>query len=439
MNVLRIYRTVRARVLVPVTILFIMLANTSHAQNIEHALRLDDYGLTLPLAPSPRAAGRAGAFVASVNDVSALAINPAGLGRVRRLDATLAMHFDDPGTRSSLGGIGTLHTQGDAGLGALAISIPLRVYRGAFSVAAGVFRAYESSTRIQYTSFNAIDDMDEQYLLQQRGSVLAYYVGIGGEIASRLTAGVSAFALDGTISPLTQYTRLPRTTAGASQIFLTDDASLDVDGVGGRVGVQFEIVRGLRVGVVVASPIYVHTGGDALVEVVTIAAGGIGSISQSTEKRSVDYLLPPRVDGGLAVTMGPLTVEMNAGFTDWSRTIVQRHRPVDRFLQPEFHNTVDVRTGAVWSLRRWPVRVSTGFAIVPYPLRMLPFDRIGNNIVPATITRQRHMWAIGAGALLSSSISVDVAWQKASGRRNTGGYIQADHNRRVTCSASWRF
>jgi len=308
------------------------------------------------------------------------------------------------------------------------------------TVAAGVYRMYSSAIDLHYSGFNPTTNTRDNFFLQQTGSIHGYHVGVAAELASVLAGGVSGFILDGTISSLRQYDFTFLQANPLRSVFVSDDVTMDVDGYGARVGGVFHFYRGLEGGLSFTTPIVVKMQGTAFTEVTDVVDNGVDGFVQTFVPVETEYLLPYRVNGGVAFTWRWITIATDFGYSDWTTASVDKKRLRNQQLETLFREVVDVSVGTEVTLPWWPVRLRGGYASIPYPLKFLPTDRIELQEMEKvdTITA-RHQWAAGVGGLIGGVLTLDAAYTLTRGERSVESLSQRQYTQRFLFSASYRF
>jgi hypothetical protein len=275
---------------------------------------------------------------------------------------------------------------------------------------------------------------------QQTGSIHGYHVGVAAELASVLSGGISGFILDGTISSLRQYDFTFLQSNPLRSIFVSDDVTMDVDGYGARIGGVFHFYRGFEGGLSFTTPIVVKMRGTALTEVTDVIDNGVDRFLQSFVPVEVEYILPYRVDAGVAYTWRWITFAADLGYSDWTTAAVDGRRLRNRQLDTLFREVIDGRLGTEITLPWWPVRVRGGYASIPYPLKYLPTDRIElQEMEKINTVTERHQWTVGAGGLIGRVLTLDAGFTITRGERSVENLSQRQYTQRFLFSASYRF
>lgn len=416
----------------------LLLPGAAYAQHTARALEIDDFGFTRQISPGARAAGMAGAYTALVNDGNGLIYNPAGLASVKRIEISLgAYHSRDELETGFYGGRSSIDATGGS-LELASVTFPVPVLRGSLVGAAGVYRVYSSVLDLHYSGLNLMTNTTDNFLVQQTGSVYAYNVGFGVDLASVLSGGASGFLLDGSINSLRQYDYT--FLSALRSIFVSDDVSMDVSGYGGRVGAMFHVYRGIKAGIAFTTPVVVRARGNAVTEVTEHVDNGIDTFLQSTAPVETEYLLPARFDLGVAATWTWVTLSLDAGYSDWTSAAIERRRLRNQNLETLFREILELRVGTEITLPWFPVKLRGGYAQLPYPLKFLPADRIElQELQKVSVDTERHQWAFGLGALVARVLLLDAAYTRTSGERSVENYSQREEAHRFVLTASYRF
>lgn len=409
------------------------------AQNYNRATEIDELGFTLSLTPGARNAGLAGACVSLVDDAYALYYNPAGLTRIGRIEASGGVVQERHATEIVFYEQSSSITTHAGALDEVAVAVPVPVLRGALVPAFGVFRVYSSYLDIHYQGDNPSAGAIDDYLLQQTGSIYAYTLGAGIAISDVLSGGVSAFLLDGSVSSLRQYDYRFVNSVPSVAVFVSDDAVLDIDGFGGRIGAQVHPHPMLRIGINFTSPIVVDAKGTALAEVTEHVDNNVDSYRKETRAIDTEYTIPFRVDAGVALTLPGVSVALEFAYADWTQAAIDGRRLRNPDLKTIFEEVVDLRGGVEWSLPWLPVRVRSGVASRPVPLRFFQEDRIVNDRMRLATEKKRTEWSLGVGGLIGGVVTIDAAFVQTDALRETENVEDSQSLRRYVLSAAYRF
>jgi long-subunit fatty acid transport protein len=423
-----------------VCVALLMLAATAHAQRAVRSLEFHDFGFTRPLSPGARPAGLAGAYVSAANDVHALVYNPAGLARIKRFEASIGLLQEQNTMESNFYGTPSSIETRDGAMELLSAAFPVPTYRGAFTGAVGAYRMFSSYLDLHYTGFDPNTGERDDYLLQQTGALTSYNIGLGVDLASVLSGGISFFLVDGSIESLRQWGRNFTNEVPSRQRFLADEVKMDVDGVGAKLGGQFFILPGLQAGLVFTTPVMLSARGTGLTETSEHIDNGIDSFFQSFGSVTADYVLPFRVDVGLSGEWYGLLAEVDVTWTDWTEASIDGRRLRNQSLQTMFREVFDVRVGAEWTLPWIPARIRGGYARIPNPLLYMQSDRVDiEDLERAEIITERQQWSVGAGGLVGKVLTLEAAFTHTEGERATPSISHRRESQSFVLTAAYRF
>ena len=421
-------------------VVILVMPGLALAQSSLRALEIDDFGFTRALSPGARPAGMAGAYTSLVNDTQGLVYNPAGLAAIKRIEVSIGAHADRHELQSYFHGQNSTVEASSGSLELASAAFPVAAIRGSLVGAAGVYRVFNSDLDLHYSALNQETNTLDNFLLQQSGSVYAYTAGFGVDLASALSAGASGFLLDGSISSLRQYDFTELSANPLRSLFVVEDIDLDVGGYGGRLGMMLHILPGIRAGVSFTTPVVVSLRGNALTDSTEHVDNAVDRFSQSSTTVETEYILPAQFDLGVSGTWRWITGGLDVGYTDWTTAAIDRRRLRNQNLDTMFREVVDVRVGVEATLPWFPARVRGGYALLPYPLRFLPTDRIQvQDLQPVSVDSERHQFAVGAGALVARVLLLDVSYSRTTGERSVQEYSQTETTNRFNFTASYRF
>jgi len=432
----------RAHVLAVVLAASALPSLEARAQHTVRFIELEDLGLTSPIACGARAAAMAGAYAVVGDDLSSLLYNPAGLARVKRVDVELGLYSERHEADLTFYGEPRGIDSRAGSIELAGVAFPFPVYRGSLVLAAAVSRPYSANVDLHYRGPNEVEGTLDDFLLQQSGSLLAYNVGLGVDLSAAFSGGVSAFVLDGGVQSLKQSDFRVVGAQPALEVFVTEDGSLDLRGFGARLGGQFFVHRLVLVGVAYTSPTWIEARGERLIEVVEHVENSIDRFTQIYEPVSATYLLPSRLDFGVALTLPWLSVAGEMAYTNWMEAAADQRRFRAPNLETIFREVFDVRVGAEATLPWAPLRLRGGYAHRPYPTTFLQEDRITNDIdglVKARVDNERHDWAGGLGLLVGRVLTVDAAATLTSGARSAEHVTDRRESWRYLLTAAYRF
>ncbi len=411
------------------------------AQTHNRAVEFEDLGFTTPPDIGARAAGMAGALVAAGNDAHMLVYNPAGLARIQRIELSLGLQQVRSSVDVSFYGEPNSISTRDGGLDGIALAWPLPTYRGSLVPAFGVYRVYSSLFDLHYSGINDNTNTADNFLLQQTGAVYSYNLGVGVDLSPALSGGLTLFVLDGSVDRLGQFDFTYLDFTPSTSVFVKEDVSGDVTGVGGRFGVQFFAHRFLMGGVSFTLPTWVKVSGEGTAEITEHRDNAPDSFETIPVSFDNKYLIPFRLDIGLALTWKRLLLEFDFGYADWTEAAINRKR----FRNPgtlttTFREVFEYKAGAEYTLGWLPLRLRAGYAWLPYQLDALQNDRIDeNDLVKAHVDRERQRVAVGIGGLIGQTLTVDAALSFTDGSRSTASMQDERASYRFVLGAAYRF
>lgn len=414
------------------------------AQDINEAVTIEDLGFTHRLRGGARAIGFAGAYTAIDDDVDALIYNPAGLAGIRRVDISLAFQHRSQNLKNSFYGTPNDLDLSVTKLDNIAFAYPVPTYRGSLVLAAGAYRAYSSYIDILNRGVNLDTSTDDDYRLQQSGSIYSYNFGAAMDLSPTLSVGANLFLLYGEVTALTQFTYQflppPVTPGDLSSETLIDDARVDVNGYGAVVGLQYHPNPMVQVGVSVTTPTPVRLRGDAVQDDALYFVNSPDSFFTDLFAIETDYQLPFRIDGGVAWSRDPVVISVDIGYSDWTQATINDVQLKDTDLQAVFRGVFDWRGGIEVAIPNTSIRLRGGYSYEPNPLDHLQGDRItGDQIQQANVDSERQTFAAGFGALLADALQFDVGFEYQHGERSIPTLTDERSVYRFVFGGSYRF
>jgi long-subunit fatty acid transport protein len=415
--------------------------HTAYSQDIDRTVEFEDLGFTNPVNVGARPAGMAGAYVAAGNDVHMLVYNPAGLARIKRIELSLGLQQQ----RSSIalqyyGNPNSIDVR-DGGMDGASLAWPLPTYQGSFTLAFGVYRVYSSVFDLHYSGVNQSTKTFDNYLVQQMGSIYSYNLGFGVDLAPTLSGGLTFFLLDGTIDRLEQFDFTYLNFTPQTSVFVKEDVTGDLTGVGGRIGVQLFFHKMIVGGITFTPPVWARVKGSGMAEITEHRDNAPDSFKQVPVSYDDDYILPFRLDFGAAVMFKRFLLEFDFGYSDWTEAAIERKRFRNReTLEPTFREVFEYKLGAEYTFYRLPLRVRAGYAYLPYPLAYLQNDRIDENaLTKASVERERQLLAVGLGGLIGEVLTIDASVSYTDGKRTAPAVEDERSTYRFVLTVSYRF
>jgi len=425
-------------------VLFTLLASgftPANAQDINRTVEFENYGFTHPLNVGARAAGLAGAYSAAGNDVYMLIYNPAGLAKIKRVELAFGLQQE----RNEISNVfyetpNSIDTRG-GGIDGIGVAYPLPAYRGSLVLAVGVFREYSGVFDLHYSGTNDRTQTEDHYLIQQTGSTYSYNFGLGVDLSPELAGGVSLIIMDGTINTLSQYDFEFLNSTPQTSVFVKENVETDIDGVGGRIGVQIYFHPLIQGGITFTTPIWLNLKGNGIYELTKYQDNQVDSLRTRPTESNEDYMLPFRFNFGLSFHPGNFLFAAEVGYTDWTEASINRKRfRGGANLETTFREVFDFMIGAEYTLSWIPARIRAGYAVRPFPLEYLQADRIDNNaLTKVEIIKNPTDITFGLGGLIGKMLTVDAVYTITEAERQIAGLNDKRTSQRFALSAAYRF
>ncbi|MCK4774590.1 MAG: hypothetical protein KAT30_07380, partial [Candidatus Krumholzibacteria bacterium] len=305
----------------------------------------------------------------------------------------------------------SIDTRG-GGIDGFGAAFPIPTYRGSLVLAVGVFREFSGVFDLHYSGTNKSTETVDNYLVQQSGSTYSYNIGLGVDLSPRLSGGASLIIVDGTINTLSQYDFEYIHLTPQTSVFVKENLETDVDGVGGRIGVQFFFHRLIQGGITFTTPIWMNVKGSGVTEITEYRDNDLDSFEKIPTDIDDSFLLPFRFNFGLSFHPGSFLFAAEVGYADWTEASINRKRfRGGSQLETTFREVFDYKFGAEYTMPWFPVRVRAGYACRPFPLEYLQADRIDQNaLTKAETVRNPTDLAFGLGGLIGDMLTVDAVY-----------------------------
>ncbi len=361
-----------------------------------------------------RWAGMAGACIATVDDGSASWLNPAGLGKIRRIEVlgTLVRNNQDidvdwVGVKSS-SSVGTMRFQN------LAFSYPFPTYRGSFVISGSVVRTISYDQYLNRFARPNFHDIEER-----KAVVTAWTGAFAVEILENTFLGAEIHAYSGSFESSESYSPW-----GSCQKALFGEDG-DLSGYGGSIGMVLSPHPLFSAGFVLRTPQKIRFKGD----------------ETYTDTSCSIYDYPTRHDTDLPYSMGLGVAAMPLGlilaadmwYTDW-RQLEYAGGTRDELGNYLYDETIDIRFGLEYTFSQMPIRLRAGWAYVPQALNLFEVKKDDQRI------------SFGFGGIIASSLSVDFAWIRSSFERQIAAkedpeykYFEKRTTDRALVSFAFRF
>lgn len=356
--------------------------------------------------------GMGGACIAIVDDGSAAFYNPAGLGKIRRIEFVGSLGNRSLDVETDWFGTENNSSVSTTRLGNLAVSYPFPTYRGSLVATGSVFR---TASFDQYVDRTGVDGSTVYHDIEEKKVVLTTWSGaFAAQLSPNAFFGAEAHFHTGDLE--FEDRLAPWSTCYDEGIF---SQSGDLSGYGGTVGFIYVPHPLVSLGLALKTPQRITVEGD---EIFTEAC----DIYEYSIKYDVD--LPYSIGIGIGVMPASFTVALDLVYTDWNQLEYPGEIRDERgnFI---YDATTDLRIGAEYGLTFMPVRVRAGYAYVPMALNLFHVEK------------DRSRFSLGAGAVIESSLTLDFAWQRSSFERESmiDSFSEKRTQDRTVLSFAYRF
>jgi hypothetical protein len=364
-----------------------------------------------------RWAAMGGACIALVDDGSAVYYNPAGLGKIRRIEVLGTFNRRSLNIDSKWFGDGDQSSVSATRLENVAVSYPFPTYRGSLVLTGSVHR---TTSYDQYLDRRAVEDLIEYHDVEERKVTLTAWTGaFSVQLSPNVFVGGEAHFYTGGLEfddHLYPWGDCPSPGATFSQ-------HADLGGFGGSVGLVYMPHPLFSFGLNARTPQRITLDGT---EIYTDDGAGC---YQERQGINYDVDLPFSVGLGMAVTPTDLAIAFDVVYTDWHELDfpgMVRDIETGKFL---YDATTDIRAGVEYSVPLFPLRLRAGYAYVPLELNLFE------------VKSQRQKFSLGAGTLVEGALTLDAAWQRTRFERKDpeSSYSEERTTDRVILSFAYRF
>jgi hypothetical protein len=415
------------------------LARAQESPPPERAVEFEDLGLTRAPEISARGAGLSG-FVATTTDITALLYNPSMLCRIEKRTPMLGLSHESSQIVTSYGGVSRGLSSDRSGLQFIGASAAIPVFQGSLVPAVAVYRAIVSDLDIAYETARPADLRTDTYRLQQAGTTYAFVAGFGIDLASVLSAGISVSALEGGYRTLRQSHTHSEASAAAVDEYIVDDIDGDLNGIVGRAGFILYAHRHAHIAFNITTPTEVNGTTNQTREITRVVENSTGSTTRTPTSTSAKYIVPYRIDGGIAFPCADWLIAVQASSCDWTLAAIDGQRLRLQNGSAVLGRTVDYRAGIEWTAPAWPLRLRAGVARLPFAPDYLQADRIDNDQIEAVTQQSAPMrYSFGAGIALHESILIDASFTHTHGTRSTASFSEERAWSQVLIEGSYYF
>lgn len=328
-------------------------------------------GMYLPFR-GVRSTGRAGAFIAGVDDVAALWTNPAGLAAVDAptglVDATFVGQSVDYDRVDSGGNQQPTVSNESPGLPVPSLGFAAPLAHGKVVIGGGVWAPYAALGKYAEDGPQRYASVDQsQSLILTVGLGVAVRLGervrLGATLQDHITSLSTSIMLSGcpgqtTCAPedpeFDSFNRVDQTTLFSPS---------------GSVGAQFDLHRRATVGVALQLPVKIS--GQGTLHTRLPSSGFFDGASVEGDRADVSLELPMAVRFGLEVRPGRWRIEAAGTIERWSQQKELRIEPVDvRIVNAPGVGTYEL--GPMIIPRRWDDTVAGSLGIEGQPMADRP-------------------------------------------------------------------
>jgi long-subunit fatty acid transport protein len=456
----------------------LLAASSAHAQYLEDALRLGQFGTGV----GARALGMGNAYTGIASDYSAVFWNPAGLTQALHGEFFLGLSYlnnGDNGTLSSRDGMGNITLLGNpssytttaTNINAVGVVYPVPVRRGNLVLAFGYDRRSNFASGVSFTGFNPGSSFiqtivpDKQTLPSGFTSELPWQLGLtdtangkykavfngrmtqlgniiesgglndwsaaaGIEVGKNLSVGVTLTLVSGSYRYDRNYSEQDRQHLYSypfdlQELKVTDYIDGDITGANAKFGLMYTVPDRFRLGIGIRTPtsyaIKEHYGQTLKTTFYTLDSAGNNVYGPFDYPGSVEYDVhtPWVFSIGASVILRDLVLSGDMEYTDWTQLEFANANSDLLALNPDFktrlRGTANLRGGAEYDIRDFGLRLRAGFIYNPSPFQ-------GD---PSTFD-QKYVTA-GLGFLLGESAMLDVAYAHGWWQAYQSNYSQASN------------
>jgi hypothetical protein len=369
-----------------------------------------------------RWAGMGGACIALVDDGAAAFWNPAGLGKIKRIEVVTGINWRDYTMDTEYYGTPYTSSVSRTRFENFAFSYPFPTYRGSLVFTGSVYRTTSLDQYLNRTGeCGGLTYRD----IEERDVCLTAWSGaFATQLSPNVFVGLEAHFNTGDLAYLDTYYPWPLPPPDGCDwpggIF---EQTADLGGYGAKFGFIYILNKIASLGITIKAPERISVRGT---ELETVEYNPCTDAEYSIR---YDIDLPWSFGFGLGLTPPNFKIGFDLIHTDWRqlRFPGEVRDPVTG--QYYYNATTDLRAGAEYSIPNVPVRVWGGYAYVPFELRLF------------TIEKNRSRISLGTGLLVEKSLTVDFTWQRTTGERSheASSYREKREIDRVIISLAFRF
>ena len=362
-----------------------------------------------------------GAAIGAIDDGSAFAINPAGLGRIRRIEFLGTLQKQSYDVDANWFGKPTSSSISTTTLRELTLSFPFPTYRGSLVFSGSMSRRNVFDAFTVRSGFDPALDATRTDREERSGMLTSWGAGISAQVSPQAFVGLEGHGFTGSLDTKDEWSDW----FGCNNAVFSSNT--DLGGYGGSVGMQYQPIPLVGIGAVLKSPERVTLKGDLHQPV--FVGEGAGVCEDREFSVDDEATLPYSMGVGISLAPANLLVNFDVVYTDWHELKYQgrvRDPNTGAYL---YDPTTDLHIGVEYAFGQIPFRLRAGYARVPLEFKW--FD----------VTKNRSSYSLGAGTVVESAVGFDVAWQRTSFERKSVGddYSEERTIDRVVLTVAYRF
>jgi long-subunit fatty acid transport protein len=416
----------------------LLVAVPAMAYYDEYVAPISEVPLTTPNVVGARSLGMGGVCLAIVDDASALTTNPAALARLRRMEVAGGLAFRGRQRTGSAFGSDFDTSVTTTDISSLRFAYPFPTFRGSLVVGLSVDEIYDLADDFLISYEDSIGwnepsgdttsvfmegpwDQTEDRLTD--GGIYGLTFGVAFDASERVSLGAAVSYLYGEYDADFVYTAddVEDISDAYESYSLRVQSESDVSGLRFRMGTLFYLSESLSAGLVVETPAVLKFHGY-LTELER-AVGPEGWEFTETHHFEDEIGLPFTFGAGVAWNPTDLiALGLDYHYANWSEmTYAGRIFLGDQAERERaYAATSEFRIGAEVTIPNMPLRLRAGYMTRPVAYQGLEIDQ------------DRAYYTLGAGILIDTVFTIDVAWISGVSERSGADY---DYNERIEDSA----
>jgi long-subunit fatty acid transport protein len=447
---MRMTRAIGKHILVLAGALLVLAQSAPALADSGFVSPLSEIPLTNPMVRGARAAGMGFVAMAVADDATAMTTNPAAMARLQRVELSGGFRRNALNVDGEMAGTGFGTELSATDFSSLRFAYPFPTFRGSLVFGLSAERiydftddrlaAYEDEISWQESPGNeqtGVWASREDYIAD--GGVTALSAACAVDVSPAISLGAALSYLSGEYSKTWRWDIYDDYDLSETytDVHMAERYDADVSGLRATFGGLFYVAEGLSVGVALDTPVTLTFEGSSsdYIELVTTVPES-SSVSEGSVLFSDKVTLPFAFRAGVAYAPVDLVVlGADVTYTDWSQMdyegrITDTEDGADGLSRRTlYEEKVGFGLGAEVTVPSWPLRVRGGYAYSP-----MAYDGL-------EVTSERSYFTLGAGILIDTVLTVDVAWLMGSYTRTDDVYAfeeQVDDSALVL-EASYRF